>query len=459
MVLPVEVLLICYYFPPLGGAGVQRSAKFVRYLPDHGFRPIVVAGPEEGRGEWEPGDPGFLDELPPQLPVFRPATAAPSGPRELLPRLFGSPDRQDRWWSAAVLASGREALARHAPGLIFVSLSPFSGFEPALQLAREAGLPLVVDLRDPWVLDEVQIYGTGWHRRRALARMGRLLRQAQGIVMNTPEALAAARAAFPALDPARLRVIPNGYDAEDFAGLVPRAPDGRLRIVHSGYLHSSRALALDRRRSSWRRHLGGLLVELDFHGRSLRYLLEALARLEPAQRERIELELLGQLSAEDQAAIDASPARACVRARGYLSHSATVAALARADLLFLPLHALPPGFRARIVPGKTYEYLASGRPILAALPEGDARDFVAAAEAGTLVAPDDVAGMARALERALAQLPESGPTAPPTAPPTALPSAPSLAPAPAPRELPPAVTRFERRLLTAELAGFFRELL
>jgi hypothetical protein len=46
-----------------------------------------------------------------------------------------------------------------------------------------------------------------------------------------------------------------------------------------------------------------------------------------------------------------------------------------ADLLFLPMHDLPVGVRARTVAGKTYEYLAAGRPVLAALPDGDARDL------------------------------------------------------------------------------------
>ena len=54
------VLFLSYYFPPLGGAGVQRSAKFVRYLPELGFTPTVVAGPAEGRGRWERCTQGTL---------------------------------------------------------------------------------------------------------------------------------------------------------------------------------------------------------------------------------------------------------------------------------------------------------------------------------------------------------------------------------------------------------------
>jgi glycosyltransferase involved in cell wall biosynthesis len=65
------------------------------------------------------------------------------------------------------------------------------------------------------------------------------------------------------------------------------------------------------------------------------------------------------------------------------------------------MHDLPPGRRARIVPGKTYEYLASGRPILAAVPDGDARDLVQAADRVELCRPADAEGMAAAIAREL----------------------------------------------------------
>jgi len=65
-----------------------------------------------------------------------------------------------------------------------------------------------------------------------------------------------------------------------------------------------------------------------------------------------------------------------------------------ADVLFLPLYSLPPGRRAGIVPHKTYEYIGSRRPILAALPDGDARDLLARSGAAVLCLPDDTGAMA-----------------------------------------------------------------
>ena len=107
----------------------------------------------------------------------------------------------------------------------------------------------------------------------------------------------------------------------------------------------------------------------------------------------------------------------------------------RADLLFLPMQGLAANTPASIVPGKTSEYLASGRPILAAVPAGDARDFVQQAAAGATVAPDDVAGMANALAKLVAAGRADD------------------------RPLGPNVQRFERRELAKKLATILQRVL
>src|SRR5690606_8275093 len=71
------------------------------------------------------------------------------------------------------------------------------------------------------------------------------------------------------------------------------------------------------------------------------------------------------------------------------------------DALFVPLFGLPAGHRSRIVPSKTYEYLASGRPILGTLPEGDARELVERSGRGVCANPCDDAAIADALVRAI----------------------------------------------------------
>jgi glycosyltransferase involved in cell wall biosynthesis len=69
-----------------------------------------------------------------------------------------------------------------------------------------------------------------------------------------------------------------------------------------------------------------------------------------------------------------------------------------ADLLFLPMQDLPSGVRAGLVPTKTYEYAASGRPILAAVPAGDARDFLVELGTAIVVDPSDRPAMEQVIE-------------------------------------------------------------
>ena len=133
---------------------------------------------------------------------------------------------------------------------------------------------------------------------------------------------------------------------------------------------------------------------MDILTRSHVYLMEALdqiAATKPDMAESAELHLAGVLSHADREAMSRS---VTVHEHGYLPHAEAVQLVRSADLLFLPMHDLPAGRRATIVPGKTYEYLASGRPILAAVPDGDARDLLGRSHAAHLCRPGDSAEMA-----------------------------------------------------------------
>jgi glycosyltransferase involved in cell wall biosynthesis len=238
-------------------------------------------------------------------------------------------------------------------------------------------------------------YPTGLHRRLEQRRMRRALASAAAVVMNTPEATRQLTESFPELAERKVVCIPNGYDAADFAGPPPGRTDGKFRIVHVGSLHTEQGEE-HRRTMALRKALGGTLGDVDILPRSHVYLMQALDRLvaeEPELGETIELHLGGDLSDADRNAIR-SP---LVRTPGYLAHAESVALVRSADLLFLPMHDLAAGRRARIVPGKTYEYLASGRPILGAVPAGDANDLLRQAPAGHVCAPTDVDCMVRAI--------------------------------------------------------------
>ena len=225
--------------------------------------------------------------------------------------------------------------------------------------------------------------------------------------------------------------IPNGFDAADFAAPIPARTDSVFRIVHTGYLHTDIGLR-QRKMAAAHRLVGGGTPGVDILTRSHLFLLEAVERLvarDPSLGSRIEIVLAGVLSPSDLAVAERSP---FVRTPGYLSHAATIGLMRSADLLFLPMQNLPPGRRSATVPGKTYEYLASQRPILAAVPEGDAQDILLQAGTAHICRPDDINAMALGIETELERWRTGAPV-------------PKV-----PRSL---LERYERRALAAEFAA------
>ncbi len=387
-----RVLFLSYFFPPIGGAGGQRNPRLVRYLPDHEYEPIVVTGPGSPDYRWTPFDSSL--ELP-GVEVHRLAGPEPERGGEWgrrAERWLRRPSAWKRWWHEQAL---RDAPRMRKVDLVHASIAPYETAETAVAVARRLRRPLVVDFEDPWALDEMMVYPTRVHRSLELARMLRVLRVADAVVMNTPESARRVRELLPGK---RVGVVSNGYDPKDFAGGPVERGDGIFRIVHTGSLHTDFALA-HRRFGKVRRALGGGVPGVDFLTRSHVYLLEALAQLETELRRPVELHLVGELTAEDEAALANAPVP--VRRHGFLPHAETIALIRSADLLFLPLHDVGEGRRVSIVPCKTYEYLASGKPILAAVPDGDARDLLARCDTALICRPADVDGLARALGREL----------------------------------------------------------
>ena len=316
-------------------------------------------------------------------------------------------------------------------------MQPYDSAESGAWLSQATGKPWVADLLDPWALDEMMVYPSSWHRARERTRMRKTLASASAIVMNTPEAVERVRSTFPELGGIPVVSISNGFDPSDFGPNAVERPEGPFRIVHTGYLHTELGLQ-HRSRASIRRFVGGAVPGLDIYTRSHVFLLEAIDRLirrDPTLATKLEVHLAGVLSDGDREIASRSPV---VHLHGYVDHPETVSLQRSADLLFLPMHDLPPGSRTTIVPGKTWEYIASGRPILAAVPDGDARDTLEAVGTAILVRPQDVTAMAEAIASELSRV-QSG------------------APAPAPdREL---VDRYAYPRLTAELARVFDSVL
>ncbi len=436
-----RVLMLAYHFPPIGGAGVQRTTKFVRFLPDLGYLPVVVASPGAATDRFTPHDAGLMRGVPQAAEVHRvpgPEPPISRGWRRRAERWCGVPPPFGRWWTAGARELAVRVGADAGVDLVYATIMPFESGVAGVQVARALGRPLVVNLRDAWAIDELQVYPTAAHRRLEARRMRAVMGAADAVVMNTREAARRAVERFPELSGRRVLAIGNGFDGSEFAGPPPARTDAAFRIVHTGMLYTELGLRHERSTMA-RRVLRGASPDLNILGRSPVYLYRALDRLlaeDPSAAGRVQVHLAGVLSDADREVSAACAAR--VHLHPYLSHADSIDLIRSADLLFLPMHRPAPGVASSTMPGKAFEYMASGRPILAAVPPGDAHDLLSALGTARVCAPTDVNGMLRALREELARTDSGRPPPEPDA---------------------QVLARCERRARAAELAAVFDDVL
>lgn len=83
-----KVLIVTYYWPPAGGAGVQRFLKFVKYFPDYGIDPVVLTC---SNPTYPIQDATLAEDIPAGVPVHAARTIEPFG---IYSRLTGtSPEK------------------------------------------------------------------------------------------------------------------------------------------------------------------------------------------------------------------------------------------------------------------------------------------------------------------------------------------------------------------------------
>ena len=374
----MKLLLVSLYFPPAGGGGVQRPLKFASHLPALGIETHVLA----------PDDPKWIHEdaelpLPTQAWVHRARYVGPRG-RRLADELHGRsrldvallrasslgrrallPDENVTWNATAIPAAISIARSEGIDAVLTTS-PPASVHLIGAAVKQATGAKWVADLRDSIALHAHRRSDGIGARTKQMARasVGHLVARRADAIVAAAEAIAVETRG---LEPrGRVVTITNGCDFDDFAGLEYVRGD-RFRITHAGSF---------------------------FGRRDPKPFLQALARsglddvtarfvgdFRPADREFAESLSLG----DRLELVDYVPRRESLR----LQRDSEVL------LLLIPEAA---GRGKGVLSGKVFEYLAAQRPVLAVVPpDGAAADLIRETGAGTVVAPDDVDGMAAAL--------------------------------------------------------------
>jgi glycosyltransferase involved in cell wall biosynthesis len=361
-----RVLVLAYYFPPVGGAGVQRTLKFIKYLAPLGWEATVISTRSRAYGV---SDSSLLADIPGTTRVTR-TLALPLARylgfalhRLRLQRLRAFvlwPDGGLGWMPFALLASLR-AVRRDRPDVLFSTSSPYGSHLVAMVVARLTGMPWVADFRDEWAANPY------------LAKQPRLLkwlsrRAERAITARARQVVVAAdyfRLAGLESDDLRRTVIVNGVDEDDLVtGDVARSQE-RFVFAHVGSIYEIRDPTV------------------------VLHVLQSLVARGDIPRERLEVRLVGNLWIPGFSL----PPGINVTATGYVEHAQAVAEMKAATALLLYI---APGDSAPS--GKLFEYLASGRPLLCLAPEENlASTLVREWDAGVTADPRKESEIERAI--------------------------------------------------------------
>ncbi len=428
-----KVLIVSYYFPPSGGAGVQRVLKFVKYLPEFGWEPVVLTVNE--RADFPARDASLLEEVPAGIRSYRTRIFEPyslyrrfTGKEEnaaidiatntgeerrsagerissFVRATFFVPDAR-RFWKGPAVRIGKRILARENANLIFSSAPPYTCHLVGLALKRHSGLPWVADFRDSWVgwlSTPDRWFLPHWIDRR-LER--NVLKQSDGLIAVSDGVREDLMSRHPDIPPDKWHLIPNGFDSADFEGISSAPDPERFVLTYTGSLYGKRNPLL---------------------------LLEALCAIlkeKPSLKDRLLLRFVGR--ADDSFVEAFRRFGKTVEYIPYVPHRQSLQYLMDSSALLLIIDDAPAN--RSIVTGKLYEYIGSRKPILALAPEGAAADLIRSLNAGVVVHPKHLPMVKNALLNYITQWGNGR-----------LPDHPRT----------PSVQRYERRQLTRAMADIF----
>ncbi|MFO7997521.1 MAG: glycosyltransferase [Bacteroidales bacterium] len=390
-----KVMIISYYWPPGGGAGVHRWLKFAKYLRHYGWEPIVYT-PENP--EYPETDASLLKDLPTDLLTIRrkirepyrlyklftgrsmgekiqagflSENRKPGQADKLATWLRGNlfiPDARKFWIRPSVRYLSRW-LSAHPVDAVVSTGPPHSMHLIALGLKQGHNIPWLADFRDPW--SQIDFYHklrlTPWADKKHKALERRVLHTADRVVTVSNHWAGGLRQ----LSNRHIDVVTNGFDPEDFLD-VPDYTHERFTLTHLGSMNADR------------------------NPRVLWEVIKDLVMHVPGFSDHLEIRLIGKTDIAVRQALESLELQAFVNHIPYLPHDKALEITGASAILLLPLNNTPNVMG--IAPGKLYEYLALKRPILCVgPPNGDAAGIIQETGSGITLGFQDRGGMHEAL--------------------------------------------------------------
>lgn len=358
-----RVLIVCYYWPPAGGPGVQRWLKFVKYLGEFGVEPIVFV---PDNAHYPLRDEAFEAEIPKHIEVIRfpikePYRFAkwfskkktktissgiisenePSFLEKVMLFVRGNlfiPDARIGWVKPASRFL-QKYLTEHKIETIVTTGPPHSLHLIGLRVKRAMGIRWITDFRDPWTTihyhKSLQLTSSSERKHKALEK--EVLTQADAIIVTSP----GTQKEFTEITQKPISVITNGFEDTLTAAV---APDKHFSLVHIGSLLTNRNPEV-----LWK-------------------VISELVATYPEFAVQCQIKLIGAVSEDVISSLEAFGLRKYTEEVGYVPHEEALQLQRNAQLLLL-IEMNRPETKA-IIPGKLFEYLSARRPILALGPEG-----------------------------------------------------------------------------------------
>jgi len=359
-----SILLISYYFPPLGMAGVQRPLGLAKYLYRLGWKVYVLT--VKPIAYWET-DPTLLEDFPKEIPIFRAGSLDPAR----VSYLFGRRKRDGSGFRPAagklvwdtklgfvpfVWAKGCRLIEKYSIAAVWTTSPPPSVHLAGVWLKRTNNIKWFADFRDPWGVEAPEENSNVWQKRQK--KLKRLLAAADGVTAVNDRLK---NFLEPFVGAGKTETVFNGYDPEDRPPVLP-APAQVFTLAYGGTLNASHNPHL---------FLKGLSLWKKRKGCPFRLLLVGRVLDLPL------LQWLNDLGLAENSELT-----------GYLPHRAARRKLSETDIFLL---FLPPESKYDLnLPAKIFEYVGLSKPTLAIASEKSAvADFLSKYPVGTLCNRED----------------------------------------------------------------------
>jgi len=391
-----KVLCCAYFFPPMGEAGVQRPLKFVKYLRNYGYEPIVLtAGSNNSRLE---RDNSLLAELPEDIMIIR------IDNNESLPELLPQEQQQEIFnlylgvaqsesWMRDYLQIIRNKDARLIPDkniiwvneclkylekylelkeidIVYTTGSPFSSFILGYYLKKKYGMKWVQDYRDLWMSNRFYLenyFPENKRTKKLQMQLEQKLVEASDAILVVGETLKQDFNIYN-IPSQKIYAITNGYDEADFKDINVRSKGNKYTICYNGMIY------IDRNPEGVLIALNQLIEEKKIESDSIRWVFN------------------GNLSEKWEKRLKQADVYHIIQYNGYLPHLESLDVAVNSDLLLLcGAH----GEGTKIVyTGKVFEYLRMGVPILSLSTNGGVLgDLLDETQAGKNFEYDDIEGI------------------------------------------------------------------